>query len=319
MSRIVQSPESGVHPRVSIGMPIYNGERYMRESIDSILAQTFTDFELIISDNASTDATREIALEYAARDARVSYCRNERNMGAAFNYNRVVELARGEYFRHAAYDDLLAPTNIQRCVEELDRSPNCALAYPRMMTIDAAGKALARFENSLDIRFASPHERYRRFNRLCDPGKMCDPVFGLFRMSVLRKTQLLQPFVSADVFLLAEIALRGEIHEVPEYLFFERWHDKGSVLANPTFESRAEWFDPKTKRSLWTFLPRWRWLVEHVRAISRAEIPVREKLLCYFDLYHFLWENKRYMASNVMALLEHAINPSRPIPTEGRL
>ena len=95
-------------PRVSIGMPVYNGEKYLEEAIQSILAQTYSDFELVISDNASTDKTQEICLEYAARDSRVRYHRNEKNLGAAPNYNRTFELSTGQYFKWADYDDLLA-------------------------------------------------------------------------------------------------------------------------------------------------------------------------------------------------------------------
>lgn len=306
-------------PKVSIGMPIYNGERLMRKSIDSILSQTFTDLELIISDNASTDATREIALDYAARDSRVRYHRNERNLGAAYNYNRVIDLAEGEYFKHAAYDDILAPTNIERCVAELDGNPRCVLAYTRMMTIDEDGKTIEQFDAGLDVRESSPRERYVHFNRVMDPGCMCDPVFGLFRMSVLRQTKKLQPFMSADVFLLLEMTLRGEVHEIPEYLFFERWHVSGSVLSNPTFESRALWFDPDNAGKLWNYLPRWRWLVEHIRAIWRADMPLREKILCLGELRNLVWKNRRGLVYNLVALAEHFVDPARPVPTAGRL
>jgi glycosyltransferase involved in cell wall biosynthesis len=300
-------------------MPLYNAERYMREAIDSILGQTFTDLELIISDNASTDGTRQIAAEYVARDWRVRYYRNERNMGAAYNYNRVIEVAGGEYFKHAAYDDILAPTHIQRCVDELDRFPECALAYPRMMTIDEDGRPVREFRDSLDVRLKTPHARYKRFNRLCDAGKMCDPVFGLFRMSVLRQTKMIQPFMSSDVFLLLEIALRGEVHEVPEVLFFERWHAKGSVLSNPTYESRAMWFDPASKGKLSVYLPHWRWLFEHIGAISRFDGKPGEKLRCYRDLLHVIRRDKRGLVFDLIALGEHLMHPTTPVSTAGRI
>jgi glycosyltransferase involved in cell wall biosynthesis len=119
------------HPKVSIGMPVYNGENFIVESLDALFAQTFTDFELIICDNASTDRTGEICREYAARDARIRYCRNETNIGASANYNLTFELARGDYFKWAAHDDICAPTYVERCVEALDRDPGVALAYRR--------------------------------------------------------------------------------------------------------------------------------------------------------------------------------------------
>lgn len=306
-------------PRVSIGMPLFNGERYMRESIDSILTQTFEDLELIISDNASTDATREIVLDYAARDPRIRYYRNEHNMGAAYNYNRVIELAEGEYFKHAAYDDILSPTNIQRCVEELNRYPTCVLAYTMMMTIDENGRPIEELPASLDLRQPSAWRRYVEFNRVMDPGRMCDPVFGLFRTSVLRQTRMLQRFMSADVFLLLEMTLRGEIHEIPECLFFERFHAKGSVLANPTFESRALWFDPANAGKLSNYLPRWRWLVEHHRSVWRTEMPSYQKLLCAAELPKVAWKNRRGLVFNLAALAEHLVHPSRPIETAGKL
>ena len=96
-------------PRVSIGLPVYNGDNYLAETLDSILAQTFTDFELIISDNGSTDRTEAICRRYAAQDHRVRYVRNPSNLGAARNYKRAFELARGEYFKWNGHDDPLAP------------------------------------------------------------------------------------------------------------------------------------------------------------------------------------------------------------------
>src|ERR1700761_38911 len=104
-------------PLLSIGLFVYNGERYIREAIDSFLSQTFTDFELIISDNASTDATEQICLDYAAKDSRVRYSRNPRNMGAGWNVRRVAELATGKYFRWAACDDRCEPDLLRTCVE----------------------------------------------------------------------------------------------------------------------------------------------------------------------------------------------------------
>ena len=115
-------------PRVTIGLPVYNGQNYLVETLESLLAQTYTDFELVISDNASTDRTEAICRQYAAGDARIRYYRNDENIGASANYNRAFELGRGEYFKWAAHDDLLAPTYLERCVEVLDANPDVVLA-----------------------------------------------------------------------------------------------------------------------------------------------------------------------------------------------
>ena len=129
-------------PHVSVGMPVYNGERYIAQAIESILSQTFPDFELIICDNASTDATEGMCLEYAAEDPRVRYYRNDRNRGAAWNHNRVVELARGEYFRWQCHDDYCDATLLERCLAVLHGDPSVVLCYPQFVRVDEQGRRL---------------------------------------------------------------------------------------------------------------------------------------------------------------------------------
>ncbi|MBS0016773.1 MAG: glycosyltransferase family 2 protein, partial [Arthrospira sp. SH-MAG29] len=130
------------HPRVSIGLPVYNGENFIQETLDCLLSQTFDDFELIICDNASTDRTEEICRDYAARDKRIRYYRHPENLGAAKNYNRTFELSTAEYFKWAAHDDLYAPEFLERCVEALDTHPSTVLCYPQEYWIDEQGNPL---------------------------------------------------------------------------------------------------------------------------------------------------------------------------------
>ena len=133
--------------RVSMGMPVYNGERYVAEAIESVLQQTFGDFELVISDNGSTDSTRSICEGYAARDPRVRYFRSDANRGATWNFNRVVELSRGEYFRWAAHDDRIRPEYLERCVAVLDADPEAVLCYTQVEIIDAAGASRGVYQD----------------------------------------------------------------------------------------------------------------------------------------------------------------------------
>lgn len=287
-------------PMVSIGMPVYNGAKYIEQALDSILAQTYRDFELIISDNASTDATEEICRRYAARDARIRYSRLPVNLGAAPNYNRVIELARGRYFRHAAHDDILAPTNIERCVEALERDPQAVLAYPRMIMMNAAGVQIDTREHSLELADGRASARFAKYAVLCDEGSMCDPVFGLFRTSALRTTALLGAYIAADMILLGEMALRGRIVEIPEYLFFERYHDEGSVLSNPTLDDRAAWFDINSRGKLINQAPAYRWLWELCAAILRAKLPPAETVACFLALRHWIWHNKRRLVFDAL-------------------
>src|SRR5581483_2124327 len=150
----------GASPKVSIGLPVFNGERYLAETIQSILAQTFSDFELIISDNASTDRTEDICRSFAAVDGRIRYVRNKHNIGAVGNYNNVQRLARGAYFRWANYDDLIAPNMVARCVEVLDNEPTVILAYTKSQLIDQDGVVLSTYTDRLNLRFCRPSDRF---------------------------------------------------------------------------------------------------------------------------------------------------------------
>src|SRR5215467_16020251 len=132
-------------PLLSIGLFVYNGERYLEQTVESILNQTFTDFELIISDNASTDRTYEISQAYARRDPRIRYYRSEKNMGAGWNVRRVYELGTGKYFKQAAADDLLEPDFLRLCVEALENDPSRVLAYPKTKVVDENGKFIENY------------------------------------------------------------------------------------------------------------------------------------------------------------------------------
>src|SRR6267142_6107507 len=130
-------------PKVSVGLPVYNGAEFLRAALDSILRQDYRDFELIISDNASTDGTRAICQQYAQGDKRIRYFRNESNGGAAENYRRVFELARGDYFNWATHDDIQLPGFLRRCAEVLDKAPtSVVLVAPRAEIIDAEGRKI---------------------------------------------------------------------------------------------------------------------------------------------------------------------------------
>src|SRR5260370_42275271 len=123
-------------PLLSIGLFVYNGERFLEETLDSILNQTFTNFELIISDNASTDRTAEVSQAYARRDSRIRYYRGEKNMGAGWNTRRVYELATAKYFKWAAADDILEPEFLRRCGLGLEGDVGCVVGYGRTKKVD---------------------------------------------------------------------------------------------------------------------------------------------------------------------------------------
>jgi glycosyltransferase involved in cell wall biosynthesis len=258
-------------PRVSIGVPVYNGARFLALTLDSLLAQTYREFEIIIGDNASTDRTEEICRAYAAKDPRVRYVRHEHNLGLARNYMRLLELARGELFRWAAADDLSAPEAVQACVAALDRDPRAILAYPKTTLIDETGKVLEDYEDNLDMPDARPSVRFRLvLSRLA----LCNAVFGLMRTAVLRQTRGMQSYVPSDVALLAELALYGRFIEVPERLFFRRFHPQASSALKGA--AKQSLFTPGVSGT--DTGNEWRQLREMTISMMRAPIPATEKL-----------------------------------------
>jgi len=285
-----------MNPPVSVGLPVWNGGRYLRQAVDSVLSQTFTDFELILSDNASTDETERICREYAARDPRIRYYRSEVNRGAAWNFNRVVELARGTYFKWMAHDDVCAPDFLRRCVEVLERDPSVVVCYPRAADIDHNGRFRREKNFNLNV---SDDRAHKRIHDLICVNHSCFEIFGVTRLAVLRRTSLLALYVHSDRVLLAELATRGRFHRVEEVLFLHREHPDRSTRALPELQARIAWFDPAQSGRL-TF-PNWRLFREYVCCVGRSGLPPRDRALCYLQLlpwlrrhYRLLWQDLGY-------------------------
>jgi glycosyltransferase involved in cell wall biosynthesis len=263
-------------PRITIGMPVYNGAKYLPIAIDSLLNQTFEHFELLISDNASSDQTEEIGRTYAAKDRRIRYVRLNQNIGAAGNFNRVCNQAGGEYFKWAAHDDVCLPTFLERCLNALDAAPrNVVLCMPKTTLIDGNGDVIGDQDDRLDFRERRASARMAHFaTRILASG--CHAVFGLIRAEALRKTRLIGPFVASDVVLLGELALEGELWELPDRLFLSRIHE-GCSHQIRTAKAYAEWFDPAKRRTFAGFV-RTRLFVEQFKSIARTSLPPLEKL-----------------------------------------
>jgi len=288
-------------PRVTVGLPVYNGEPYLAQAVDSLLAQTYPDFELIIADNASTDSTSAICRDFERRDGRVRYHRNDVNLGAARNYNRLVEMAKGEFFKWAAHDDLCAPSYLESCVVVLERDPSVVLCYPRTRIIDEAGQDKGPYEDDLHLISSRSCERFRDVV-FRDAGE-CNAVFGLIRIDVLRKTALIGNYPASDMILLSELALHGKFHELPEPLFLRRDHPQTSIRANVTTDERAAWFDPKkADKKQFTH---WRWVLEYHRAIRRATAGAGDGLRCYQYLGRWMRWNRNRLAREIGRAFRH--------------
>ena len=279
----MRSEITATGPRVSIGLPVYNGENYLADTLDSILAQTFRDFELIVSDNASTDATEAICRKYAARDPRIRYVRSSENLGAAKNYNRAFQLAKGEYFKWNGHDDPLAPTFLERCVEVLDRDPEILLCFARIRAIGADGEehgvgALTARTFAPKPQLGSPQAHVRFYHTVVADHPQ-GAIFGLIRRSVLARTALIGGYRSSDLPLLGELALRGRFHQIPEALQNRRFHPQQGRNVYRTRQLREAWFDPA--RSQTRSHHHWRLLQEHLAAIRRAAPDGQTRSYCY--------------------------------------
>jgi glycosyltransferase involved in cell wall biosynthesis len=277
-------------PRLSIGVPVYNAERFLEQALRSLSNQTFGDFEIIISDNASTDRTPEICQEHALKDRRIRYSRQPRNLGGGWNHNRVLELAECEYFKWATHDDLHDAQFLERCVSALDENPKAVLAHPKTRIIDENGEFVENYNWELGTDAA---DVAKRFGDLVLSYHHCYQIYGVIRRSVLQKTGPMGNYIHGDGVLLANLALYGPYVKIPEIMFNSRRHTGQSSQTLPSrLSSRrwrltrrtnglpcAEWWDPRKRRKL-TF-PQWRQLAEYSRCIHKAPLKTSQRAACY--------------------------------------
>ena len=214
-------------PRLTIGLPVYNGENYLAEAIEALLGQTYENFELIIADNASTDTTPDICRRYVREDSRVRHLRHPKNIGLARNHNCLVTEARGELFKWASHDDLYGKDLLRLCVEALDERPDIVLAHSWTALIDGSGQVTRALQYGLDTGSPAPPVRFR--SMLFELGG--DDDSGVIRMPVLRQTALNGSYYRADRTFVSELALAGPFYHVPDWLYFRRDHPERAARA----------------------------------------------------------------------------------------
>jgi glycosyltransferase involved in cell wall biosynthesis len=308
-------------PRVSIGLPVYNAERWLAESLDSLLAQTFRDFELIICDNASTDDTETICRRYAEEDSRIRYSRNVQNIGGMRNATLAFQQSRGEYFRWAAHDDRCEPTLLEQLVEELDLRPDVVAVVSPSIAIDhrgeplpdffvgkAEGKMLSLGRNAPMLMTDASGVRHptegtavrpsRRFREVILTRGPCEATYGLIRSDVLRRTCLLQPYTSSDFVMLCDLALRGPFHILDEPLFSKRWH--ASNVRKERGPARMAWSQPELAVSGNPSFPHWLQLWGFVSTVLRADyLPFTERARCGVSIIRWARTECKALAQDV--------------------
>lgn len=323
VSHPAEQQASSRPPRVSIGMPVRNGQKYIGKAIDSILAQTFTDLELIVCDNASTDSTEQIVREYAARDPRVRYHRNVEDIGPAANHNVGFKLARGEFFRWHAHDDMIAPTYLAKCVAALDSDPTIVCAHTQTVIVDDKEKWLEDYNFVLKTDAVNPSKRFAELVLVNHRMHRAVEIFGLMRSSALRQTPLEGAYARGDSVLLARMALLGRFVELPGRDFISRSHPSQSMQQLPSrlkdssgralWSSRLgtgplpppEWWDKSLKGKI-TF-PEWRLFKEYWRAVWETKLGVLQSFKCHAILLLWLLLNSPKLVRDLIIAAEQYV------------
>jgi glycosyltransferase involved in cell wall biosynthesis len=277
-------------PTVSIGMPVYNGERFLEQALESMISQTFYDIEIIISDNCSTDRTAEICNFFKRKDNRIKYYRQLGNLGAARNYNFVFEKSCGKYFKWAAHDDFMDENALDMCVNLLEADSEAVLAHPLLVDVDIGGKTIREFDRGL----LGSSSTDKRFWSLIEGSHNCAEIFGVIRTEALRRTKLIRDYTDSDRTLLGELALLGKICQVSKTHFYRRRHQGQSTEVFKNFHSRAEWFNPENRTH--TIPSNWLQLIDWFRFVVRAPLTGLEKCKCLFLVGKRLkWYRRRYI------------------------
>jgi glycosyltransferase involved in cell wall biosynthesis len=263
----------------------------LAQSLDSLLAQTYPDFVLILSDNASTDSTAAICEKYVKADSRVRYFRNPVNIGNPRNFNRLVELTSTKYLKWSTSDDFWEPTFLERAVAVMERDSSIILCYPRTHVVDSGGLNATPYDDNLHLMQADPADR---FLGLLDRIGLAHQHLGLIRTSLLRQTHLLGNYYASDVTLLAEMTLYGKFYELPERLFYRRYHETSGSWKRGDVQHQAKYYLGTNKRR--TGLPLWRGRLGRIAAVSRSPLPVRSKMLLYRRLVRqMIWMRDELM------------------------
>jgi glycosyltransferase involved in cell wall biosynthesis len=289
-------------PGLSIGLPVYNGEKYLAESLDALLGQSYENFELIISDNASTDGTAAICRRYRKQDSRIRYFRQPHNIGAVPNHNFVFRQSRGELFKWASADDLYARDLLQRCVDALNEYRHVVLAHSWTAAIDSTGNVTQALEYPLATDSLRAPERFRSILfgssgaevdvvRADNYGVIrADDSYGVIRAEVLRRVAPLDSYYHADRVIVPEIALHGPFYQAPDWLYFRRDHPDRLLHACPTVRTWCAAQDPRRANRLRH--PTARLLAEciwgYVAAIRRAPLSPADRRECYCHLVQWM-------------------------------
>jgi len=294
-------------PLVTIGLPVYNSEKYLRQSLDSLLGQTYSNFILIINDNASTDRTPQICQEYIDSDSRVQYYRNDYNIGNPRNFNRVFDLTKTQYLKWSTADDFWEPEFLDRAVEIMEADPGIILCYPKTFLIDDKGGNPQPYEDKLHLTQEDPADR---FLTLISTIGLSHQHLGLMRMAEVRRTHLLHTHVASDINFLAEMTLYGKFYELPERLFYRRFHKTSGSWKRGDKKHDAKYYYASEERNI--ELKHWRCHAGFFAAVYTSPVSLRSKMRIYRHLIRRLIWDRHDLISELVgymrSLIERKLN-----------
>jgi glycosyltransferase involved in cell wall biosynthesis len=304
----MQQPRSShrsASPLVSIGLPVYNGGRHLAQALNALLAQTFSNFEIIISDNASTDDTQTLCQEFVRADQRIRYLRQAKNVGAPRNWSFIVHEARGQYFKWASANDYCSEAFVEECLQALLSDPRAVLSFGKTCLIEEETGLTTDYDGDIEVLDDRPHDR---FKRVCSTLRLNNAQSGLIRLDVLRKTGLDRPYRGGDLVLMAELALHGCFKRVPSVLLFRRVGKKSlSALLSPV---ELQFFiDPNAAAGTRSEL--WQRHVDQIRAILHSPIAMGEKLACLRIAAHNAYWDRSRLARELSRRVQGRIGLSR--------
>jgi glycosyltransferase involved in cell wall biosynthesis len=262
-------------PLVSIGLPVYNGETSLEDALKCLLEQDYPNFELIISDNASTDATPDICEKYSQSDIRIKYFYSEENNGAIWNFNRVFELSSGKYFMWAAHDDLRETPFISECVKKLEQSVDAVLCQAHSaMYVEGYDEELYVVSMDTFDKTINLNDRYRETLKHFPATS----IYGLYRSSSVRKTQMYQKSIATDLAFIQELSIHGKFVQVPKVLFKYYGREKWNTVS----QDYSFFFGGKKKP--WWYLPFLALFCDHWKRVSMSQISINSKLCIWIIL-----------------------------------
>jgi glycosyltransferase involved in cell wall biosynthesis len=264
---------------VTIGVPVYNGERFLPQCLDSLLSQTYRAFVLLISDNASTDRTQQICHGYVKSDPRVRYHRNPLNIGLYGNFNQVLRLIRTPYIKLASADDFWAPTMLADAIQQMQSDASLVLCYPRAVLVNEDGEEIGRYDKSPNLMEVDPTLRFRR---VLNESGLINQLMGVMRTAAVHSMLPLMKQPAADWVFLAELSLYGKIMELPKFQYFRRFHEGSSSWDRESQSHQVRLVSSEGTRRV--HLRAWKHHCGLMRRVVHSPLSFKAKM----ELLHFL-------------------------------